>query len=141
MTNLTYVKNTLISGGYTCVMCKGEDKHTSNLRGVKPLVQFVESGASFDGYSAADKVVGRATAFLYVILGVKEIYAAIISQPALEILTAHNIYVEYDTKVSNIINRTGDGICPFEAAVMSINNSDDAYSAILSKMQELGISL
>ena len=141
MSSLTYAKNTLRTGGYTCVICKGEDKHTSNLRGVKPLVQLVESGASFEGYCAADKVVGRATAFLYVILGVKEIYAAIISQPALEILTAHGIRVEYDIKVSNIINRAGDGICPFEAAVMSIDTPRDAYNAILSKMQKMGIPL
>ncbi len=141
MRSLTYAKNTLMSGGYTCVICKDEDVHTSNLRGVKPLVQLVESGASFEGFSAADKVVGRATAFLYVILGVKEIYAAVISQPALEILTAHGIRVEYDIKVSNIINRAGDGICPFEAAVMSIDHPRDAYSAILSKMQEMGISV
>ncbi len=141
MNDLTCAKNTLISCGYTCVICKGEDKHTSNLRGVKPLVQLVESGASFEGYSAADKVIGRATAFLYVMLGVKEIYASVISQPALEILTANSIYVEYDTKVSNIINRAGDGICPFEAAVMSIDHPRDAYNAILSKMQEMGISV
>ncbi len=141
MNELTNAKNTLISGGYTCVICKGEDVHTSTLRGVKPLVQLIERGESFYGFSAADKVVGCATAFLYVILGVKEIYAAVISQPALEILTSHGICVEYGTKVANIINRAGDGICPFEAAVMSINNPDDAYNAILAKMKEMNISI
>ena len=33
----------LLSGGYTCVLCRGEDVHTSALRGVKPLVRWVES--------------------------------------------------------------------------------------------------
>lgn len=141
MNNLTNAKNILISGGYTCVICKGQDIQTSNLRGVKPLVQFIESRQSFEGYCAADKVVGRATAFLYVILGVKSLYATVISSPALEILTAHGVCVEYDTKVKNIINRAGDGICPFEAAVMNIDDPRDAYQTVLTKMREMGISI
>ena len=64
-------KELLESGGYTCVITDGDRVLTSTLRGVKPLVQFLESGRDLTGFSAADKVVGRATAYLYVLLGVK----------------------------------------------------------------------
>ena len=117
---LRKAKETLESGGYTCVLTDGTIVYTSKLRGVKPLVQFLESGTIPSGFSAADKVIGRATAYLYVLLGVREVYAQIISEPAAEVLRAKGIHVQYGTLVPNIINRKGDGICPFEAAVMEI---------------------
>ena len=63
-----------------------------------------------------------------------------LSEPAEEVLKAHGIYVQYETLVPNIINRRGDGICPFEAAVMGIDDPEKAYDAILQKMHEMNIT-
>ena len=134
-------KEILISGGYTCVLTDGVAVYTSTDRGVKPLVRFLENGEIFAGFSAADKVVGRATAYLYVLLKVKEVFAQIISQPAVDVLLEAGIGVCYDRLVPNIINRKGDGICPFEAAVMEIRGADRAYDAIRKKMSEMNITL
>lgn len=134
---LEKTKQHLISGGYTCVLCKGEDIHISFDRGVKPLLLLLESGKSFKGYCAADKVVGKATAFLYVRLRVKAVYAKVISRSALQVLKEHNVYVENDITAENIINRAGDGICPFESAVLDIKDTDIAYKTILQKVQEM----
>ena len=132
-------KELLESGGYTCVITDGDAVLTSTLRGVKPLVQFLEGGRDLTGFSAADKVVGRATAYLYVLLGVKNLYAQVISRPALAVLQENGIDVQYGNLVPNIINRKGDGICPFEAAVMDITDPQNAYTAIRRKMQEMHI--
>ncbi|MBR2937330.1 MAG: DUF1893 domain-containing protein [Oscillospiraceae bacterium] len=129
----------LESGGYTCVLTDGDVVFTSNQRGVKPLAQFLESGTAFTGFSAADKVVGRATAYLYALLGVKALYAQVVSQPAIAVLREHGIDVSYGKFVLNIINRKGDGICPFEAAVLEITDPQRAYAAIRQKMQELNM--
>lgn len=126
---------------YTCVMCKDVDVHTSVLRGVKPIVQWIESGMNFQGYCAADKVVGKATAFLYVLLGVEAIYAHVISKSALEVLQKNNICIQYGTLVEYISNRKGDGICPFESTVLDIDDSNEAYSTIRLKMKEMNITL
>ena len=139
--SLTKAKEILESGGYTCVLTDGTTVYTSMHRGVKPLVQFLESGISLAGFSAADKVVGRATAYLYVLLGVREVYSQIISGPAAAVLEDRGIRVQYEKKVPNIINRRGDGICPFEAAVMEITDPAMAYDAILRKMREMNITL
>ncbi len=138
---LTKAKEILESGGYTCVLTDGIEVHTSTFRGVKPLVQFLRSGMIPSGLSAADKVVGRATAYLYVLLEVKEIHAQIISEPAAEVLKEHGIQVQFGKMVPNIINRKGDGICPFESAVIEITDPKSAYDAILQKMQEMNISI
>lgn len=145
-------KAKLLSEGYTCVLCRGDSIHTSISRGVRPLVEWlessrcsqsaesIESAENFEGFSAADKVVGKATAFLYVLLGVKAVYACVISRSALKTLTEHSIAVEYDVLTENIVNRKGDGICPFEAAVLDIEDPGTAYSAIKNKMREMNIS-
>ena len=134
-------KQMLLSGGYTCVLTDGKMVFTSTDRGVKPLVRFLESGEIPAGFFAADKVVGRATAYLYVLLKVKEVYSQIISQPAVAVLRENGVEVAYDQLVPNIINRKGDGICPFEAAVMEISCPDRAYAAIREKMAEMNITL
>lgn len=134
-------KEILIAGGYTCVLTDGGAVYTSTDRGVKPLVRFLESGEVPAGLSAADKVVGRATAYLYALLKVKEVYAQVISQPAVEVLREHGIGVRYHKLVPNIINRKGDGICPFEAAVLEIRDANSAYDAIRKKMAAMNITL
>ncbi len=140
-TDLTQAKDLLKTGAYTCVLCHDTDLCTSALRGVKPLVVWYHAGREFSRYAAADKVVGRATAFLYLLLGVRELYAAVISRSAYDLLTDNGVEVYADKQVPHIINRAGDGICPFEEAVLHIDDPATAYTAILRKMEELQISL
>ena len=126
---------------YTCVLCAGNVIHTTTSRGVKPLVQLLHQNTDVAGFSAADKVVGRATAFLYCLLGVSRIYARVISRGALDVLQAHGIGVEYDTLAEYIVNRAGDGMCPFEAAVQRIQDPTAALDAIYKKMEQMHISI
>jgi len=139
MTDLQKAKKLLAESDHTCVLCKEEKIYTSTQRGVRPLVEWFESDEIFEGFSAADKVVGRGAAFLYVLLDVNAVYSHVISYAALEVLRDNNITVEYNTAVQNIINRKGDGICPFEETVLSITDANEAYMAIKQKMHEMGI--
>lgn len=141
MMDANIAKQILTSGEYTCVLCKGDTVYTSDERGVKPLVAWVESAVDFQGFSAADKVVGKGAAFLYVLLGVDAVYAQVISAPALALLQSNGIRVAYDVKTDSIANRRGDGVCPFETAVLPIDDAKDAYSVIREKMRELHIAL
>ena len=135
--NLTKARSLLESGNYTCVLCRGEAVYTATERGVKPLLDWVDSGLDLKHFSAADRVVGRGAAFLYCLLGVKEVYARIMSRPAAAVLEAHGIAVETDRMVEGIINRKGTGPCPFEAAVMEIDDANSALAAIRAKMAQM----
>jgi hypothetical protein len=137
MLNIAKIK--LEQENYTCVLTDGESFFTSRERGVKPIVEFIASKRLPKGLFAADKVVGKATAYLYIILEIKSLYAKVISKPALDALTEKGIDVKYELLVDNIINRKGDGICPFETAVLKINDANEAYAAVLDKMIELNI--
>ncbi len=141
MKDLEKARKMLQEGGFTCVICKGDAVYTSLERGVKPLVSWYAEGECFEGFSAADKVIGRATAFLYLLLGIKNIYTAVISRPALALLESEGVLVAFDTLTDNIINRKGDGICPFEEAVLEISDRDAAYIAIRKKMSDMNIDI
>ncbi len=135
--NWNKARSLLESGDYTCVLCRGEEVLTATERGVKPLLNWLDSGLDLTGYSAADRVVGRATAFLYCLLGVKEVYARVMSHPAADVLKAGGITAEAGQLVDGIINRRGTGPCPFEAAVMNIQDSSEALNAIRRKMEQM----
>ena len=139
MSNLERAKQILSDGEYTCVLANEKITLSTKERGVKPLVKWLESSLDFHDFSAADKVIGKGAAFLYLLLGIKSIYAFVISTPALELLRERNVYVEYSQEVDNIINRQGTGICPFEEAVLPITDEKLAYQLIKEKMQSLGI--
>lgn len=129
----------LNSGQYTCVLCKDNEIHISTERGVKPLLEWLESGIDLKGFSVADKVVGKAAAFLYVLLGVKEVYAPVMSESAIYTLSRNGIFPQCDISVKNIINRTGMGNCPMEEAVVDITIPVEAVNAIRNRLKELAM--
>lgn len=134
---LEKAKAILINGCYTCVMLDGESFFLSSDRGVKPLLDWLESRSDFSSYVAADKVVGKAAAFLYVILGVKAVYAIVLSRSAKEVFENHGIEIRYDTLVDAVRNRTDTGFCPMEQAVMNISSPVEAKNAVINKLREL----
>lgn len=137
MDNLQKARALLDSGAYTCVVCYGETVFTTTQRGVAPLLNWLDNETNLTGFSAADRVVGRGAAFLYYLLGVKEVYARVMSKPASEVLNAHGIRASADTYVDGIINRQGTGPCPFEAAVMDIDCAEEALIAIRNKRKQM----
>ena len=134
--NLAKAKEIMIREEYTLVIVKNEVR-TFRERGVKPLLSLLDSSIDLSLASASDKVVGKAAAMLYVKLGIKELYASILSKPALEVLTKNGISAEYGELVGAIRNRSGDGFCPMESAVINITDIDEAILAVKAKMAEL----
>ena len=135
--SLKYARDMLEAGGYSCVLVRDGQSFTATARGVAPLLAFLDCKIPFDGYSAADKVVGAGAAYLYVLLGVRELYAAVISERAREVAERHGITLYYDVITENIRNRAGDGICPIEQAVADASDPEDALIRIRSRLKQL----
>lgn len=127
----------LLQGGCTCALYTQTQVFKSEKRGVAPLLKWLESGEDFHGFSAADKVVGKAAAFLYVLLGVEQIFALVLSEAAESVFQAYHIPVYYEEKVTAIRNRSNTGFCPMEQAVLELNDPKEAHEAIVKKLQEL----
>ncbi|MBQ8825019.1 MAG: DUF1893 domain-containing protein [Ruminococcus sp.] len=128
--DLINAKKIFETGKYTCVICKDDVIMTSICKGVKPLVEWLESGTNFKDFSAIDKIIGKAAAHLYILMRVDSVHASVMSKGAFELLSENNIKASYDTLIDVIINRKGDDICPMEKAVAGINDSIVAFSKI-----------
>lgn len=137
MKNLAELKRLLEAENFTCVLSDGKEVISFRERGVKPLVELVESGKNFRGYFAADKAVGKAAALLYVLLGVSALYAGVISEPAAEVCRQNKIEFLYGTLTPRILNRRGDGICPMEQAVEEISDPQTAFFAVKERLKNL----
>ena len=100
-------------------------------QGVIDLFQLLSDEPAFlQGASMADRVVGRGAALLMVKGGVKEVFAFVLSQPALDVLRQAGITISYDTLQPNIINRTGTDICPVEKLTADTTDPDEAFRLI-----------
>lgn len=140
--NLIQAKDILLQkDAYTCVLLRADELEYSQEHGVLPLVKWIDAGKHFKGYAAADRIVGSAAAYLYVILDVQEVYAQVMSQDAIEILTQHGIVAMYDVTTGMIRNRSNTGRCPMEQAVRSCKTPEEAYQAIRRKLNELQIHI
>ena len=80
---------------------------------------------------------GKAAAFLYVLLGVRTVYAPLMSVPARETLRAHGIEAIADAVVLAIRNRTDTGFCPMESAVWDISDPCEAKAALERRISEM----
>ena len=57
---------------YTCAACRAGESFVSEEHGIRPLMRWLNEGTDLSGASAADRIVGKAAAFLYVLLGVRK---------------------------------------------------------------------
>ena len=123
--------------GCTVALCRWGILRASNRRGILPVLEFLDSGEDFRGFSAADKVVGTAPAWLYTLLGVRAVYAPVMTHRAKAILEAAGIAVSCGTLTETIHNRDRSGLCPMEAACASCETAAEALTAIRRTLEAL----
>ena len=98
------------------------------------MINFICNNINLNGWSAADIVVGKASAFLFVYAGIIEIYAKVMSVDGAKILDKFQIPYTFETLTQNIINRKGDDICPMEKAVQKITDPKEAFTVLYAKV-------
>ena len=135
--DLALAKRLLTTEEHTCVLCRDVRIYTSTRRGVAPLLDWLDSGLDLRGFSAADRVIGKATAYLYCLLGVNEVFARVISRPATQVLENHGIPALWDTLVEGIQNRQKTGPCPMEHATRDCTTAQEALAAVRQTLDAL----
>lgn len=128
--NLSKAKQQLAEGASLAIV-NGGGVLTYAEHGIKTLLSLQRG--SLTGAFVADKIVGKAAAMMLVRGGAIEVYAEIISEPALEVFKKHRVICLYGTLVPNIINRDKTGICPMEEAVLGVDDIKKAYEILIEK--------
>lgn len=121
----------------TCVAVRGDEVLVSRERGVKPLLAWISQGKDLSGFSVADKVVGKAPALLYAVLGPDAVFSPVMSWTGRAVLLAAGIATSYDELVVHIKNRAGTDQCPMDASVTNVFDPYDAVGVITERVRQL----
>ena len=132
-----YAKELLKSGGYTCVIRQyNGNVVTSNKNGIAPLMDYMADGQE-GAEEAADKVIGKSAALLFIKMGVRRVYGEVMSEHAKQVLEHAHVAYSYGELVPYIINRQGDGMCPMEKAVLQTDDAERAYCLLKEKLDNM----
>lgn len=100
-------------------------------RGVQDLYRLLSKNPEvLNGASVADKVVGKGAAALMILGKVQEVFADLISTPALALLKEAGVSVRFNQEVPYIINRRGNGPCPIEALCQPCATAEECWPNI-----------
>ena len=127
----------LQEGAHSVVLVRSNDTYISDERGIRPLLAALDSECDYRGYSAADRIVGKAAAMLYVRLGIAAVFAKVLSKSGKDVLDHFGIPVEFETLTDKIIARSGKGICPMEQTVAFLSDPAQAEIALRQRLWQL----
>ena len=136
MNDLTHAIENL--SGHSICLCRDGEILTDDGRGISPMMRFLAEGRDLNGYSAADVIVGKAAAMLFIKAGIRAVYGEVTSQAGYELLQGYGIPCTYGTLTDRIINRRGDGVCPMEEAVASTDSPEEGYIILRARLDALG---
>ena len=123
----------------TLVAVRGDEIVVCRDRGVKPLLKMVAEGRSLKGFSVADKVVGKAPALLYAVLGPEAVFSPVMSWTGRAVLLAAGIFVSHDVLVPHISNRAKNGQCPMDESVTNIWEPYEAVSVLEERARQMAL--
>ena len=123
--------------GHTICLSKAGNLIFSDKKGISPMMGFIAEGVDLSGYSAADLIVGKAVAMLFVKCKIKAVYAKTLSKSGKEVLDSHGIHCEYQTLTDVIINREGTDVCPMEKTVKDTDDIEEGYRLLKAKIETM----
>jgi hypothetical protein len=86
-----------------------------------------------------DKIVGKAAALLISYIQAQTVFCSLLSIRGKTVLKNHGITFFHEELTPEIINRYGTDICPFEKAVLDVEDPKIGYLRIQAKLQQLGL--
>lgn len=103
----------------------GELIYKSKEKGIKPMYFLATKMKEITkGASIADKVIGKGAAMLCRYIGVKEVYAQLISDSAMDQLQKGNIVYTYGEACPHIKNRNKTDMCPIEKIATDVDDME-----------------
>jgi hypothetical protein len=134
-TDLKLAKQRLTQKNLSLVIAeKGRVLFETQASGISGLLEAIKKlGNKMAGASVADRIVGRAAAFLFAYSGAGAVFAITISDSGIEVLGNHNIAYEFDERVPSILNLSKTDVCPFEKLATKFSNPKEAYEELKAR--------
>jgi len=109
---------------------------TKKGEGVRPFLELIRDiKFPLSACVIGDRILGKASALLCCYVNARGVYAPQGTKTAIATLVVSGIPAQLDTMVSHITNRAGDGLCPFEALLATVDDPARAYDLLQEKLQ------
>ncbi len=118
-------------------LCKSGEWFTADGRGIAPVLKLMAERGDLSGHSAADVIVGKAAAMLFIKAGISAVHGRVMSEAGKKYLEERGIPCTWDTLTGKIINRAGTDVCPMEKTVADIEDAELGYKALCAKVIEM----
>lgn len=106
--------------------------------GIRPILEIVdEMGEKIEGCIIGDRILGRASSLLCRYAKVGGVYSPQGTKTAIALLIMGGIPCQVDRLIPKIMNRDGDGSCPFEKLLKDVVSPDEAYKLINDKIKDM----
>lgn len=109
--------------------------------GISPIFKFVSDNIknleNLKDLYVGDRIVGKAGAMLITLLKPKYVYAHVLSKAGIEVFKKYAINFEFNEETDYIINRDKTGMCPFENAVLNVDDPMEAVKVIENTLKSL----
>ncbi len=128
--------------GLNLIILKGDKTlFTSRGEGMLPLYEAANSlGLSaLEGSLVVDRIVGKAAALVVSRFKAVEVHCIVLSLRAMEVLDRQGIKHYSERLTPEIMNKLGTGICPFEDAVLDVEDPAMGCELVYAKLRSLGL--
>ncbi len=136
LSDLRYAKRELSQNNLNLVIVKkGTIVFKTRSPGIGGFLLAIENvGTKLVDASAADRIVGRAAAFLCTYVKIASVFAVTMSAEGLEVLRKNEIHYEYKQLVPHILNSAQTTSCPFEELTSGLTDPEEAYLKLKSEV-------
>ena len=125
------LKEIVLSGSHLLAIENSGNIRTFDRRGITSLYELLSQEPSLlNGATVVDKVVGKGAAALMIRGGIKELYANVISEAALDLFRDSDVEVTYGEAVPCIMNRARTGLCPVETLCAECKSAEECLPRI-----------
>ena len=103
--------------------------------GIKPILEVIEEmGEDIHGSVIGDRFLGRASALLCRYVKAQGVYSPQGTKTGIALLIMGGVPCQVGELIPQIMNRNGDGLCPFEKMLKDVGSPDEAYKILKEKV-------
>jgi len=139
MTDLEIAKNELYEENLTLAIVRnGELLYSTKSHRISGFLDAIDKcDGVLKGASVADRVAGKAIALLCAYVGIREIFAGVMSRKAQAVFKNHRIIYHWNELVDNVLDSSKGGMCPFEKAAANVSDPEKAYKTFRGLREDL----
>lgn len=137
MKNLEKAKKLFENNNLTFALVSNDKTITSQKKGLQELILLAQNEDAFFEWSICDKICGRAAAFLFVFMGLKEVHAKKMTKLAIQILDRAEIEFSYDELIDTVLDENMKELDRFEKAVLRSGSAIQALKDLTIELSKL----